>query len=257
MPARMIIDLSLALSLTALVVAQDEPIYTLEEGGITMPELLEQTTPGYTDEAIRAKVEGFIILQVVIRKSGRADSFKVLSGPGYGLEENAIQEIASNWRFRPATLDGKPVNVLATIEVQFNLGTRNKDKAYYGWTDLMGAAQEGQTSKVQALLDAGANVKEQDDNGGTALIYAAQVGHTETVQILLDAGAKVKEKNNRGITAIMFAALQGHTDTVKVLLNAGADVNAKTNGGYTALWAAAQAGHTEIVEVLKKAGARE
>ena len=86
-----------------------------------MPQILRQTIPSYTDDAIKAKVQGIVILQAVIRKSGRVDSFKVLRGLGYGLAEKAIQEISSNWRFRPGTLQGKPVDVLATIEVQFNL----------------------------------------------------------------------------------------------------------------------------------------
>ena len=89
--------------------------------GVTMPQILQQTTPSYTDDAIDAKVEGIVTLQAVIRKNGRVDSFKVLSGLGYGLEEKAIQEISSRWRFRPGTLHGRPVDVMATIEVQFNL----------------------------------------------------------------------------------------------------------------------------------------
>ncbi len=40
---------------------------------------------------------------------------------GLGLEEEARDEIEQNWRFEPAKLDGKPVNVNATIEVQFAL----------------------------------------------------------------------------------------------------------------------------------------
>ncbi|MEE2821632.1 MAG: TonB family protein [Acidobacteriota bacterium] len=94
--------------------------YTIGNG-VTMPQILQQTTPSYTDDAIKAKVQGIVILQAVIRKNGRADSFKVLRGLGYGLEEKAIQDIASKWRFRPGTLQGRPVDVLATIEVQFNL----------------------------------------------------------------------------------------------------------------------------------------
>jgi len=86
-----------------------------------MPQILQQTTPSYTDDAIKSKVQGVIILQAVIRKDGTVDSFKVLRGLGFGLEEKAIQEIATNWRFRPGTLKGRPVDVLATIEVQFNL----------------------------------------------------------------------------------------------------------------------------------------
>jgi protein TonB len=86
-----------------------------------MPQILKQSTPDYTDEAIKNKVEGIVILEAVIRKNGRVDSFKVLRGLGYGLEEKAMQEISKNWRFRPGTLEGEPVDVFATIEVQFNL----------------------------------------------------------------------------------------------------------------------------------------
>ncbi len=98
----------------------DGGIYTIG-GGVTMPQILQQTTPTYTDDAIKAKVQGVVILQAVIRRDGRVDSFKVLRALGYGLEEKAIQEIASQWIFRPGTLKGRPVDVLATIEVQFNL----------------------------------------------------------------------------------------------------------------------------------------
>ena len=98
----------------------DGGVYTIGSG-ISNPQILVQTTPSYTDEAIKSKVQGIVILQAVIRHTGRVDSFKVLRALGYGLEEQAIQEIAQNWRFRPGTLNGKPVDVLATIEVQFNL----------------------------------------------------------------------------------------------------------------------------------------
>ena len=98
----------------------DGGIYTIG-GGVTMPQILQQTTPSYTDDAIKSKVQGIVILEAVIRQDGTVDSFKVLRGLGYGLEEKAIQEIAANWRFRPGTFQGRPVDVLATIEVQFNL----------------------------------------------------------------------------------------------------------------------------------------
>ena len=95
-------------------------VYTVG-GGVTMPQILQQTTPTYTDDAIKAKVQGVVILQFVVRRNGRVDSFKVLRALGYGLEEKAIQEIASHWKFRPGTLRGRPVDVLATLEVTFNL----------------------------------------------------------------------------------------------------------------------------------------
>lgn len=90
-------------------------------GGVTNPVVLVQTTPKYTDDAIKAKVQGVVFLQAVIRKNGRADSFKVIRGLGYGLEESAIREIATNWKFKPGMKDGREVDVLATIEVTFTL----------------------------------------------------------------------------------------------------------------------------------------
>ena len=98
----------------------DGGVYTIGSG-VTMPQILQQTVPTYTDDAIRAKVQGLALIQMVVRKNGRVDSFKVLKGLGYGLEEKAIQEMAANWKFRPGTLQGRPVDVMATIEVSFNL----------------------------------------------------------------------------------------------------------------------------------------
>ena len=98
----------------------DGGVYTIGSG-VTMPQILQQTVPTYTDDAIRAKVQGLVLIQMVVRKNGRVDSFKALKGLGYGLEEKAIQEMAANWKFRPGTLQGRPVDVMATIEVSFNL----------------------------------------------------------------------------------------------------------------------------------------
>ena len=61
-------------------------------------------------------MEGTIWIQAIVRKDGTvdSDSFEVFSGLGYGLAEQAIQEIATNWRFQPGMLNGNPVDVLAS-----------------------------------------------------------------------------------------------------------------------------------------------
>ncbi|RPJ55899.1 MAG: energy transducer TonB [Acidobacteria bacterium] len=96
-------------------------VYPYGTPGIVDPQILVQTIPSYTDEAIKAKVQGVVLLQAIIRKNGRVDSPVVLRGLGYGLEEKAIKEIVANWRFRPAMLNGRAVDLQATIEVTFNL----------------------------------------------------------------------------------------------------------------------------------------
>ena len=84
------------------------------------PQLLVKTTPSYTDAAIRAKVQGVVLLKGMVRRNGRVDTLSVVRSLGYGLDENAIREMAS-WRWRPAMRNGKAVDAWATIEVAFNL----------------------------------------------------------------------------------------------------------------------------------------
>ena len=90
-------------------------------GDVSMPQLIVKTTPAYTDDAIKAKVQGVVLLRGIVRRNGRVDTLSVVRGLGFGLEQNAIREIAANWKFRPGTRNGQPVDVWATIEVTFNL----------------------------------------------------------------------------------------------------------------------------------------
>jgi len=85
------------------------------------PVAIVQPLPAYTEEARKARAEGVVLLQAVVRKDGSVDSFKVIRGLGFGLEESAIGTIASKWRFRPGTLNGAPVDVQCNIEVSFRL----------------------------------------------------------------------------------------------------------------------------------------
>jgi TonB family protein len=88
---------------------------------VSLPALISHRLPQYTDEAIKAHVEGVVYLQVVIRKNGKADSFQVVRGLGYGLEQKAIEEIAKSWTFRPATRAGVAIDYPTLIEVSFSL----------------------------------------------------------------------------------------------------------------------------------------
>ncbi len=90
-------------------------------GGVKAPIAIYQPLPAYTEEARKARAEGIVLIQAIIRKDGSVDSFKVLRGLGYGLDESAINTIATKWRFKPGTLNGSPVDVQANIEVSFRL----------------------------------------------------------------------------------------------------------------------------------------
>ena len=89
--------------------------------GVKPPTAIFQPLPAYTEEARKARAEGIVLIQAIIRRDGSVDSFKVLRGLGYGLDESAINTIATKWRFKPGTLNGAPVDVQANIEVSFRL----------------------------------------------------------------------------------------------------------------------------------------
>jgi TonB family protein len=97
-----------------------ERIYTYADP-IVLPKMLYQRMPAYTDAARQARIEGIVLLEVIFRKDGRVGEFKVLKGLGYGLDESAINTIAKEWKFEPATLNGQPVSVRANLEVSFRL----------------------------------------------------------------------------------------------------------------------------------------
>jgi periplasmic protein TonB len=88
---------------------------------VTAPMALEQPLPAYTEEARKARAEGIVVLQGIIRKNGSIDNLKVLKKMGYGLDESAMNTVASKWHFKPGMHNGAPVDVQADIEVSFKL----------------------------------------------------------------------------------------------------------------------------------------
>ena len=88
--------------------------------GVTPPGLLRRVDPRYTDEALARKIEGTVVLEVVILKEGRVGEIRVLRSLDPMLDQKAIEAVRQ-WLFSPAKLQGKEVDVVAEIEVAFSL----------------------------------------------------------------------------------------------------------------------------------------
>lgn len=88
--------------------------------GISRPQLIKKVQPTYTPDAHEKRVEGEVVLEVIILADGKVGPVRILRGLGAGLNEKAI-ECVRQWRFVPGKLQGKPVDVIAEIEVAFNL----------------------------------------------------------------------------------------------------------------------------------------
>jgi ankyrin repeat protein len=116
----------------------------------------------------------------------------------------------------------------------------------------------GFISEIGKAIKGKGNMDNLSDTGMTLmLIGAAQEGHTETVLALLLGGGDMNGKASDGSTALMRAAQQGHIDTVLTLLALGTDVNAEANDGSTALEKAKEGGYEEVFRLLKRAGAKK
>jgi protein TonB len=78
--------------------------------------------PQYTSDAMRAKVQGTVLLECVVKEDGSVGDVQVVRSldPTFGLDLEAIKA-ARNWRFQPGTRLGQPVPVLVTIELTFTL----------------------------------------------------------------------------------------------------------------------------------------
>jgi periplasmic protein TonB len=90
--------------------------------GVTSPRVQQEVKPAYTAEAMRAKVQGAVLLECVVLPDGTVGSVEVVKSldSAFGLDQEAIKA-AKRWRFFPGTRLGEPVPVLVTIELTFTL----------------------------------------------------------------------------------------------------------------------------------------
>ncbi len=114
---------ALAVALAAGASAQDQPIYKIGNS-IKAPVLIKEVKPNYTEGAMRRRVEGSVELSVVVLRDGTvSDDVKITKSLDDELDEQAVNA-AKQWRFRPGTKDGEPVNVQVNIELTFTLRDR-------------------------------------------------------------------------------------------------------------------------------------
>jgi len=89
-------------------------------GGVTKPDLVYRTEPEYSVEARASKLQGEVMLYLVVDPTGHPINISIMKGLGLGLDEKAVESVLQ-WRFRPGTKDGAPVAIVATVSVNFRL----------------------------------------------------------------------------------------------------------------------------------------
>jgi TonB family protein len=116
--------------LLAACLAAQEP-YKIGDG-VSAPVPIFKLEPAYTQEAKDAKLQGSLLLAIVIDSAGKVSEPKVMktrlvysetgaeASNDLGLGAKALECIVK-WRFKPGSKDGKAVPVRANVEVNFRL----------------------------------------------------------------------------------------------------------------------------------------
>lgn len=102
---------------------QSNTIARVGEVGVEQPIFTKRVQPEYPPRAIKIKLQGYVILEAILRKDGTVDDVKVLRGLGkgkFGFEEAAMDAL-KKWEFLPGKVNGRPADVRMTLKIDFVL----------------------------------------------------------------------------------------------------------------------------------------
>jgi protein TonB len=93
--------------------AQDKPV-------VTQPAVIRKVQPQYSEKARKNKIEGTVVLNIVVAADGHATRPSVRKSLDPELDQNAIAAV-KEWLFKPGTKNGEPVAMYADVEIRFRL----------------------------------------------------------------------------------------------------------------------------------------
>ncbi len=89
-------------------------------GGTSAPRRIHTPDPEYSEIARRAKLQGTLVLWMIISETGGVSALRIVQPLGLGLDEKAVEAVRG-WKFEPARREGQPVPVQVNVEVDFRL----------------------------------------------------------------------------------------------------------------------------------------
>ncbi|HEY1866390.1 MAG TPA: TonB family protein, partial [Candidatus Acidoferrales bacterium] len=88
-------------------------------GQLKQPKLISSQPAAYPPMALRAKLQGVVVIDALVDASGKVESMKVISG--LADLQQAAMEAVHNWKYEPAQLNGQPIAVHTRVSVTFHL----------------------------------------------------------------------------------------------------------------------------------------
>ncbi|MGB8589896.1 MAG: energy transducer TonB [Candidatus Acidiferrales bacterium] len=92
----------------------------LHDKGASQPQCIQCASPPFSDEAVKAKFEGTVMLHAQISPDGTVSKIEVVRGLPCGLTDQAIKAV-EHWTYKPATRAGEPIAVDMPVELSFRL----------------------------------------------------------------------------------------------------------------------------------------
>jgi TonB family protein len=90
-------------------------------GAVSAPRLITEVKPKYTNDALRRRIQGTVVLEVVVTRDGCTSQIHVVGSLDRGgLDEEAVAAV-TQWRFEPGRLAGAPVDVRVLIMLDFTI----------------------------------------------------------------------------------------------------------------------------------------
>jgi len=87
--------------------------------GVAVGLLVTKVQPEYPSDAKESRIQGVVLLNVIIDKEGNVENIQLISGHPQ-LAPAAIEAVRQ-WKYRPYLLNGNPVEVDTQVQVNFTL----------------------------------------------------------------------------------------------------------------------------------------
>jgi TonB family protein len=95
---------------------KSDEVYTVGNG-VSSPRLVHQVEPEHPRQGFR--ISGAVIIGLIVTAKGEPDDVHVVRPLDKDVDQSAIDAV-KQWRFEPATKDGKAVAVRISVEIRFH-----------------------------------------------------------------------------------------------------------------------------------------
>lgn len=164
-----------------------------------------------TRRGAKVKPHARLLLDIAGRKK-RIDFVEMLLNAGADPREMPVGSALRDESFAILSL---------VIERGLNVNRRSRHDLWHPIAYLSRSDKDEHPERIQALIDAGADVNVRSPKGQTALHAASRAGFSEVIQRLLEAGAQVNARTIDGITPLTVATRARHAGAVHLLRSNG------------------------------------